>query len=111
MTAYGHTLLDREFVDVGSQWAGGEVLLPEARREFSDAAGWMFTDPLLPSHRSLQLLKNRRILSRCSRYEEERLVVTAYAASGISAGECNRIGVGACVGRQLNRRNNLSKMK
>jgi hypothetical protein len=35
-------------VDVGTQGIGGEVLLPVARREFDDAAGGMFADPLQP---------------------------------------------------------------
>jgi hypothetical protein len=33
-------------VDVGAQRCGREALLPEARREFGDAAGGMLTDSL-----------------------------------------------------------------
>ena len=37
---------DWEFVDVCAQRICGEVPLPQARREFGDAAGGMFADPL-----------------------------------------------------------------
>jgi hypothetical protein len=33
-------------VNVGAQGIGGEVLLPETRREFRDATRGMFADPL-----------------------------------------------------------------
>ena len=42
----GHASLDREFVDVGAQRVGSEMLLPKVRRKLGDATGGMFADPL-----------------------------------------------------------------